>query len=153
MKSYGCCDHLEGFWKNLRSKINQVWARFCLSFISEHPVLVKRSWFLNAIAFLDLGYGSQLVRVISLLFRLFDVCSQTIETKIIFFILLIPKSNLKIKVSNFWHFHPFLLIRFVPHFFFLILWSERSPDRIEGGITLGYNNEPFIHLLQCMSRP
>ena len=37
MKSYGCCDHLEGFQKNLRSKINQVWARFCLSFISEHP--------------------------------------------------------------------------------------------------------------------
>ena len=38
MKSYGCCDHLEGFWKNLRSKINQVWARFCVSFIRYHPV-------------------------------------------------------------------------------------------------------------------
>ena len=38
IKSYGCCDHLEGFWKNLRSKFNHVWARFCVSFIRYHPV-------------------------------------------------------------------------------------------------------------------
>ena len=44
MKSYGRCDHLEGFWKNLRSKINQVWARFCVSFIRYHPVYISISF-------------------------------------------------------------------------------------------------------------
>ena len=55
MKSYGCCDHLEGFWKNLRSKINQVWAKFCVSFLSEHPVL--SFWWKNHIEhqFLQVG--------------------------------------------------------------------------------------------------
>ena len=50
MKSYGCCDHLEGFWKNLRSKINQVWARFFVTFLSEHPV----DW--SGTFWNDLGY-------------------------------------------------------------------------------------------------
>ena len=38
MDQIKCCGKIEGFLKNLRSKIYQLWARFCVTFLSEHPV-------------------------------------------------------------------------------------------------------------------